>query len=107
MNNPQENSFAVSPVIEVEVLDQINNLDESKAPDCNDIPAKLIKAIQSSINKPLTDIINTSFSTGYYMYSRLIKFLEKNKILYPHQFGLSKEKVDIIGYFLCLCYAES
>ena len=33
LNNPQENSFAVSPVLEVEVLDEINNLDESKAPE--------------------------------------------------------------------------
>ena len=83
---PKENSFAVSPVLEVEVSDQINNLDETKAPDCYDVPAKLIKAIQGSIVKPLTDIINTSSSTGYYPKAlKFAKVLPIFKANSPHE----------------------
>ena len=142
------NSFMISPVLSAEVLDQLRNLDETKAADSYDIPVKLIKLVQNHIAKPLTTLINLSFSTGYYpkalkyakvipifkakaknevsnyrpisllslfnkifeklMYSRLIGFLNKNTVLYTHQFGFQKNKSTSLAILdVCIKLVES
>ena len=142
------NSFMISPVLTAEVLDQLRNLDETKAANSYDIPVKLIKLVQNHIAKPLTTLINLSFSTGYYpkalkyakvipifkakaknevsnyrpisllplfnkifeklMYSRLIGFLNKNKVLYTHQFGFQKNKSTSLAILdVCIKLVES
>ena len=55
----------ISPVTEIEILDQYSSLDISKASSAYDIPVRLIKLIQKEICKPLTTLINTSFCEGY------------------------------------------
>ena len=148
LKDPVSNSFMISPVLTAEVLDQLRNLDETKAADSYDIPVKLIKLVQNHIAKPLTTLINLSFSTGYYpkalkyakvipifkakaknevsnyrpisllplfnkifeklMYSRLIGFLNKNKVLYTHQFGFQKNKSTSLAILdVCIKLVES
>ena len=148
LKDPVSNSFMISPVLTAEVLDQLQNLDETKAADSYDIPVNLIKLVQNHIAKPLTTLINLSFSTGYYpkalkyakvipifkakaknevsnyrpisllplfnkifeklMYSRLIGFLNKNKVLYTHQFGFQKNKSTSLAILdVCIKLVES
>ena len=148
LSNPIANSFMISPVTTVEVLDKLRNLDESKAPDSYNIPTRLIKLIQIHIAEPLTSLINLSFTTGYYpkslkyakvvpifkanskyevsnyrpisllplfnkifeklMYSRLIDFLQKHKVLYPHQFGFQKQKSTSLAIIdVCIKLVEA
>ena len=148
LKDPVSNSFMISPVLTAEVLDQLRNLDETKAADSYDIPVNLIKLVQNHIAKPLTTLINLSFSTGYYpkalkyakvipifkakaknevsnyrpisllplfnkifeklMYSRLIGFLNKNKVLYTHQFGFQKNKSTSLAILdVCIKLVES
>ena len=132
LNNPLRSSMFLNPVTELEVSDQISNLNVKKSADAYDIPAKLIKMIKTQIIRPLTELINISFTTGYcpdllkfakvipiyktnspldvkkyrpismlpifnkimekLVYSRIIKFLKKNDVIFNYQFGFQKNK---------------
>ena len=57
-------SFFFSPIIETEVLEEINNLPTGKSPGIDGIPSKVIKASVTPILGPLTHIYNCSFQQG-------------------------------------------
>ena len=58
------NIFQIIPVTIDEVKKQLLKLSNDKAMGCDMIPIKLIKLAISSINEPLTHVINTSITTG-------------------------------------------
>ena len=66
MNNPNKESFFVTPVTPSEVSEQLLNLNEGKAPDAYDIPVKLIKCVINTLSFPLSNLINDSFESGFY-----------------------------------------
>ena len=78
LKDPVANSFMISPVTESEVLDQLSNLDISKAADAYDIPVK-------EICKPLTTLINLSFCNGYFptslRYAKVMPIFKANSKL--------------------------
>ena len=61
-SNPQ--SFFISPVIPQEVSGIISSLDRSKTVGPYSIPIKLLKILGSRISTHLSQIINSSFSSG-------------------------------------------
>nr|VZI25743.1 unnamed protein product [Spirometra erinaceieuropaei] len=47
------------------VLTELLRLKESKSPDPDEIPAKILKEIAGELSKPLSMLFHTSFETGY------------------------------------------
>ena len=66
LNDPNSDSFFVTPVTPSEVNRQLLNLNEGKAPDAYNIPVKLIKCVSDALTTPLTKLINESFESGFY-----------------------------------------
>ena len=64
-------SMFIEPVTENELLNEIINLNENKSAGHDEINAKMIKAINSEILKPLTYVYNLTFLTG-----KIPKFLK-------------------------------
>ena len=65
LKNPSLFSFFVNPVSELEVLDIINKLDSHKGSGHDHLNAAILKEIIPIILKPLTYVINSSFSSGF------------------------------------------
>ena len=59
-------SFFLNPVSEIEILNLISTLNNSKASGPYSIPTDIFKVIKNIIAHPLTEIINLSFLTGIY-----------------------------------------
>ena len=63
---PFENSFSFSPVVSVEIRDEINTLSNSKAYGLYSCPAKLLKLGFPLLEEPLSVLLNKSIETGTY-----------------------------------------
>ena len=84
-----------------EVELKISSLKNNEANGPNSLPTKVMKECQKEISIPLSLIINLSFSTGIFPNrmklanifpihkgdARLYFYLERNNILYQHQYG--------------------
>ena len=64
LQNPNENSFFLTPTSPDEVAETIKNLNFRKALGPNSIPNKALKIIYKAISTPMSDLINLSFETG-------------------------------------------
>ena len=61
-----DKSFFVSPTDEKEIIFSISSLKSNKSSGPYSIPTKIIQLVKNDIAKPLSDIINLSFSTGQF-----------------------------------------
>ena len=59
-------SFFISPCTKEEILDIISMFNNNKVTRTNSIPLKIIKLVKNSIPGHLSDIYNTSFSSGIF-----------------------------------------
>ena len=74
MKNPCLQIFFLTPTNEQEVLKGIKLLKRNKASGPFSIPTKFLKLFQKELSKPISLIINLSFSTGIFPF---IQKLEK------------------------------
>ena len=77
LNDPNSDSFFVTPVTPSEVNRQVLNLNEGKAPDAYDIAVKVSKCVSDALTIPLTKLINESFESGFYL--NMLKFAPIHK----------------------------
>ena len=66
LKTPNPKSFLIKPTTPQEIELIISKLDTNKAVGPNSIPNKLIKSISKSISIPLTNIFNSSFTSGIF-----------------------------------------
>ena len=60
------NSFFLKPAAEKEVISVINGMKTNKSTGLNSIPTQILKVSNQIICKPLTHLINLSFSNGIF-----------------------------------------
>lgn len=117
---PPTGGFKLSPISCTEVSEILDSLKNS-APGYDNLSAELLKVVSDVTVKQLTHIFNLSFcgivlqelkmASGniYYrpisiltsiskileklVYNRLLNYLDKNEILYKHQYGLRKYRL--------------
>ena len=65
LGSMQENMF-LSPTIPDDIKVIIGNMKVNKVLGPNSIPTKILKDYKSEFSKPLSDMINTSFTTGLF-----------------------------------------
>ena len=79
------NSIYIEGTSEDAILDIINNLNPKKTPGYDDIPTKLIKAVQFSLASSLNIILNTCLKNGLYPdeleIARVILYIKEVNIL--------------------------
>ena len=63
---PNDYNFFINPTDEYEIIDIINNLSSNKATGPHSIPTDILQLIKCNISKPLSEILNLSFSTSIY-----------------------------------------
>ena len=66
LNYPNENSFFISPTTDNEIKNIIQSLSAKKASGPCSIPVIVLKSIIDIISKPLSNLINMSFTTGMF-----------------------------------------
>ena len=66
LKNPNNSSFLIAPTTEKEIADLISTLNPQTATGPDSIPTSILKLISPTVSKPLSDIINISFSTGVF-----------------------------------------
>ena len=66
LNQPNQNSIFLSPVMAEEIKTLILSLKINKAEGPNSIPTKILKLIINEISQPLANIINLSLETGVF-----------------------------------------
>ena len=64
LNNRGVKSMFLSPISEVEILQEINKLKTDKSPGIDEIPPKLVKASANFLLYPLSCVFNLSFKQG-------------------------------------------
>ena len=64
LKSPNANSFFMSPTNEKEVSLCISSLKSNKSTGPFSIPVKILQLIKNYISKPLSQLLNLSFSTG-------------------------------------------
>ena len=64
LQNPNENSFFLTPTIPDEVANVIRRLSSRKALGPSSIPYKILITFHKTISTPLLNLINLSFETG-------------------------------------------
>ena len=64
LQNPNENSFFLTPTTPDEVSNVIKTMSSRKALGPNSIPNKILKPFNKAISIPLSSIMNISFNTG-------------------------------------------
>ena len=64
LKNPNVNSFFISPSNSDEVFSVIKELKNNKSTGPSSIPSKFLKLFQTVLSKPVSLIINLSFSSG-------------------------------------------
>ena len=64
LQNPNENSFFLTPTTPDEVANVIRRLSSRKALGPNSIPYKILITFHKTISTPLSNLINMSFETG-------------------------------------------
>ena len=66
LKNRNDKTFFVSPTNEKEIILCISSLNSNKSSGPYSIPIKILQLVKNDIAKPLSDIINLSFSTGQF-----------------------------------------
>ena len=66
LRNPIENSMFLSPIVEADIINIVNNFKSKTSNDCDNIDMALVKNIIKFIATPLTHICNLSFSSGIF-----------------------------------------
>ena len=66
LKNKNDKSFFISPTDEKEIIFSIYSLISNKSSGPYSIPTKILQLVKNDIAKPLSDIINLSFSTGQF-----------------------------------------
>ena len=66
LNKPNSNSFFVSPTSKNEIMSCISSLENNKGSGPFSIPIRILQLLKHDISKPLSQIINLSFSTGIF-----------------------------------------
>jgi len=64
LNNRGVKSMFLSPISEVEILQEINKLKTDKSPGIDEIPPKVVKASANFMLYPLSCVFNLSFKQG-------------------------------------------
>ena len=64
MGRPNPNDFLLNPTTPEEISEIISNLDSSKSSGPSVIPTKLLKIANPQLSRPISIIINTSFTSG-------------------------------------------
>ena len=64
--NPNENSFYLSPTFKEDIEDIISTARTDKACGPNNIPTRILKDFKKELSKSLSDVINSSFSSGIF-----------------------------------------
>ena len=65
-SQPNDYNFFRNPTDEYEIINIINNLISNKATGSHSIPTNILQLIKCNISKPLSGILNLSFSTSIY-----------------------------------------
>ena len=66
LKKPNSNSFFIAPTNNEEVLSEIKNLKKGKSSGPSSIPLKFLTLFQTSFSKPISLIVNLSFSIGIF-----------------------------------------
>ena len=66
LKNSNDKTFFISPTDETEIISCITSLNNNKSSGPYSIPIKILQLIKNDIAKPLSQIINLSFSTGHF-----------------------------------------
>ena len=64
LKHPANNTFYISPTNAREVEQKLKTLKTNKAVGLNSIPTKIFKTYSKSLSKPLSELINLSFTLG-------------------------------------------
>ena len=64
--NPNKTSFYLSPICKEDIEDIISTIRTDKACGPNSIPTRMLKDFKKELSKPLSDVINISFSSGVF-----------------------------------------
>ena len=80
----------LTPTIPDDIEDLIGNMNVNKGVCPNNIPTKTLKDYKSEFSKPLSDMINTSFTTGIFLSA-----LKVSNIIPIHK---KVEKLDCNNY---------
>lgn len=86
LKTPNRNSFFLSPTTVAEVYDCISKLSKNKGYGPCSIPIRVLKLVQSMISKPLTKLINLSFTLGSFPLS-----LKTAKVIPIHKKGCQND----------------
>ncbi|KAG5891234.1 hypothetical protein JTB14_004349 [Gonioctena quinquepunctata] len=75
------NSFFFRPVLEIEVLEAINSLKDSKCSDTHELNSRILKETSSIIIQPFTILINLILCTGVFLdifkFSKVLPLFKK------------------------------
>ncbi|XP_065682310.1 uncharacterized protein LOC136095525 [Hydra vulgaris] len=66
LSNPAQKSFFIKPTDEHEISKIIDSLDSYKASGPNGLPVKILKLLKTKLSRILSNIFNTSFSSGIF-----------------------------------------
>ena len=66
LKNSNDKTFFISPTDETEIITCISSLNSNKSSGPYSIPIKILQLIKKDIAKPLSQLINLSFSTGHF-----------------------------------------
>ena len=90
----------LQPTNKSEIEKIIKSLDSSKSSDIYGMSPKLLKILSPAMSETLNNIYNERFALGVFpdhmklamITPRLTKYLDKNKIIYEHQFGSQRNR---------------
>ena len=80
LKNRSNISFFVSPAGKIEIENIISSLDSKKSVGPTSIPTKILKLLKNSNSSQLSEIFNTSFSSGV-----LSSILKSTKVIPVHK----------------------
>ena len=66
LSNPNKNSFYLSPTRKEDIEDIISTIRINNTCGPNNIPTRILKDFKKELSKPLSDVINISFSSGIF-----------------------------------------
>ena len=66
LKNKVQHTMFLSPILESEISTEILKLNSRKSPGPDNLSPKILKACETEIRKPLTDIFNWSLQTATY-----------------------------------------
>ncbi|XP_065683390.1 uncharacterized protein LOC136096149 [Hydra vulgaris] len=66
LSNPAQKSFFIKPTDEHEISKIVDSLDSNKGSGPNGLPVKILKLLKTELSRILSNIFNTSFSSGIF-----------------------------------------